>query len=103
MDLQAIAVIRGKPCWKCQIINGLTGIKAAAEACMLAGRPDLIAHAIDVAWFDGRAAATAWLAERVASERAESEPASASSTHRRASAAATDALAEVAKQRKGIS
>jgi hypothetical protein len=54
----------------------LTGIKAVAEACGLAGRPDLIAQAIDQAWWSGGKAATTWLTERVASERTESVPAS---------------------------
>ena len=87
----------------------LTGIKAAAEACVLAKRPDLIVQAIDQAWWNGRAAATTWLAERVASERTESErvarertesePASAASAHRGASSATTDVLAEVIRKR----
>ena len=55
----------------------LTGITAVAEACVLAGRPDLIVQALDQAWWNGRAAATTWLTEHVASERTKSEPAPA--------------------------
>jgi hypothetical protein len=47
----------------------LTGIKAAAQACVIAGRTDLIVQAIDRAWWDGQAAAATWLVGFVEAER----------------------------------
>jgi hypothetical protein len=47
----------------------LSAIKSAAEACIIAGRADLIVKAIDQAWWNGNAAATTWLANYIEAER----------------------------------